>query len=228
MTEHIPIAGPWVSDLEARYVAQAARDAWYRGAGTFVRRFEQSFAGYIGVRHAIAVPHCTSALHLALLALGIGPGDEVIVPECTWIASAAPITYLRAKPVLCDIDPMNWCLDPESVRRNITSQTKAILVVDLFGNMPLMNELIAISEEHGIPLIEDSAESLGSTYSGIKAGKFGVGSVFSFHRTKTVVTGEGGLLLLDDDQLFERCMVLRDHGRKPGGPMYYNFEVTYK
>ena len=103
MTEHIPNMGPWVSDLEATYVAQAAREAWYEGAGTFVRRFEQSFADYIGVRHAIAVPHCTSALHLALLALGIGKGDEVIVPECSRIASAA--TFVGTQPVFADIDP---------------------------------------------------------------------------------------------------------------------------
>jgi len=112
MTENIPIAGPWVSDLEARYVAEAAREAWYQGAGSFVRRFEQSFASYIGVRHAIAVPHCTSALHLALLALGVGKGDEVIVPECSWIASAAPVTYVGAQPVFADIDPATWCILP--------------------------------------------------------------------------------------------------------------------
>ncbi|MDD5170563.1 MAG: DegT/DnrJ/EryC1/StrS family aminotransferase, partial [Syntrophales bacterium] len=114
------------------------------------------------------------------------------------------------------------------VERSITSRTKAIIPVDLFGNMPLMEELLAISDRYGIPLVEDAAEALGSTYKGIRAGKFGTGSVFSFHRTKTIVTGEGGMLLLDDDKLFERCMFLRDHGRKADGPAYYNFEVTYK
>jgi len=163
-----------------------------------------------------------------LTALGVGEDDEVIVPECTWIASAAPITYLRAKTIFCDIDPVHWCLDPESVERAITPKTKAIIAVDLFGNMPLMDELTAVAERHGIPLIEDAAEALGSTYKGRKAGTFGVGSTFSFHRTKTLTTGEGGMLILDDQQLYERCVVLRDHGRRPGGKMYFNEEVTYK
>jgi len=150
------------------------------------------------------------------------------VPECTWIATAAPVTYLRAIPVFCDIDPVNWCLDPESVEKSITTRTKAVITVDLFGNMPLMNDLVEICNRHAIPLIEDAAEALGSTYMGIRAGKFGIGSVFSFHRTKTVVMGEGGILLLDDDKLYERCMFLRDHGRKADGLAYYNYEVTYK
>jgi perosamine synthetase len=173
-------------------------------------------------------PNCTTAIHLLLTALGVGDGDEVIVPECTWIASAAPISYLRAKPVFCDIDPLNWCLDPQSVEQAITPRTKAIIAVDLFGNMPLMTELLEVSNRHGVPLIEDSAEAIGSTYQGIKAGKFGVASVFSFHRTKTLTTGEGGMLLIDDDKLYERCSVLRDHGRRPGTVTYFNEEVTYK
>jgi len=227
--EPIYMAGPSITQLEIDTVTDAVTNGWYGSkAYHYVETFQKEAAAYHGRKYGIMTPNCTTAIHLLMTALGIGPGDEVIVPECTWIASAAPITYLGAKPIFCDIEPVNWCLDPQSVKRNITRQTKAILVVDLFGNMPLMDELTAISEKHGIPLIEDSAESLGSTYNGIKAGKFGVGSVFSFHRTKTVVTGEGGLLLLDDDHLFERCMILRDHGRKPGGPMYYNFEVTYK
>ena len=227
--EPIYMAGPSITQLEIDTVMDAVTNGWYGAkAYHYVETFQKVAAAYHDRKYGIMTPNCTTAIHLLMTALGIGPGDEVIVPECTWIASAAPITYLGAKPVFCDIDAANWCLDPESVRRNITPRTKAILVVDLFGNMPLMNDLVAISEEHSIPLIEDSAESLGSTYDGIKAGKFGVGSVFSFHRTKTVVTGEGGLLLLDDDYLYERCMILRDHGRKPGGPMYYNYEVTYK
>ena len=173
-------------------------------------------------------PNCTTAIHLLLTALGIKEGDEVIVPECTWIATAAPITYLKATPVFCDIEPINWCLAPDSVRKYITKKTKAIIAVDLFGNMPYMDDITAIANEYGIPLIEDSAEALGSVYKGVKAGKFGIGSVFSFHRTKTIATGEGGMLLLDDEELYNRCMFLRDHGRKRDGLMYFNYEVTYK
>lgn len=220
------MAGPWITEHEIRVVEDCMRHGWYNY--DYVERFQREFAQYHDRRFGIMTPNCTTAIHLLLTALGIQDGDEVIVPECTWIATAAPITYLRATPVFCDIDPVNWCLDPRSVERSITPRTKAIIAVDIFGNMPLLDELIALAERHGIPLIEDSAESLGSTYNGVRAGKFGIGSVFSFHRTKTLVTGEGGMLILDDERLYERCMFLRDHGRKPDGPAYYNYEVTYK
>lgn len=222
------MAGPWITEHEIRTVEDAMRNGWYEHAYDYVERFQKEFAAYHGRAHGIMTPNCTTAIHLLLTALGVGEGDEVIVPECTWIATAAPVTYLRAAPVFADIDPVNWCLDPESLERSITPRTKAIIVVDLFGNMPLMDDVLRVAERHGIPLIEDSAEALGSTYRGARAGKFGVGSVFSFHRTKTLTTGEGGMLILDDDRLYERCMFLRDHGRRPGGPMYYNYEVTYK
>ena len=220
------MAGPWITEHEVKVVEDCMRHGWYNYH--YVETFQKEFAAYHNRKYGIMTPNCTTAIHLLLTAMGIKDGDEVIVPECTWIATAAPITYVRATPVFCDIDPVCWCLDPESVEKSITSRTKAIIVVDLFGNMPLMDDLLAIAERHGIPLIEDSAEALGSTYKGVRAGKFGVGSVFSFHRTKTVVTGEGGMLVLDDDKLYERCMFLRDHGRRADGPAYYNYEVTYK
>ena len=222
----IYMAGPWITEHEISVVEDCMRNGWYNYE--YVETFEKEFASYHGRNHAVMTPNCTAAIHLLLTAIGIKEGDEVIVPDCTWIATAAPITYLRAKPVFCDIDPVNWCLDPESVERAITPKTKAIIFVDLFGNMPLLAELIDVSARHGIHLIEDSAEALGSLYKGTRAGKFGIGSVFSFHRTKTVVTGEGGMLLLDDRDLFDRCMMLRDHGRSPESLPYYNDEVAYK
>ena len=224
----IYMAGPWITEHEISVVNDMMRTGWYEKPYWYVETFQKEFAAYHDRKYGIMTPNCTTAIHLLLTALGISDGDEVILPECTWIATAAPVTYLRAQPVFCDIEPLNWCLDPESLERSITPRTKAIIVVDLFGNMPLMDQMVAVADKHGIPLIEDSAESLGSTYKGTRAGKFGIASVFSFHRTKTLVTGEGGMLLLDDDKLYERCMFLRDHGRKPGGPMYYNYEVTYK
>jgi perosamine synthetase len=224
----IHMAGPWITEKEVKVVLDAMRNGWYEAPYKYVETFQREFAEWHGRKHALMTPNCTSAIHLLLTALGVGDGDEVIVPECTWIASAAPITYLRARPVFCDIDPVHWCLDPASVRSQITRNTKAIIAVDLFGNMPLVDELLAVADAHGIPLVEDAAEALGSTYKGRKAGTFGVGSTFSFHRTKTLTTGEGGMLLLDDEHLFERCSILRDHGRRPGGRMYFNEEVTYK
>jgi perosamine synthetase len=225
--EQIFIAGPWITEHEIKIVEKAMRD-WYEEPYFYCEEFQKVFGEYHDRKYALMTPNCTTSIHLLLTGLGIKPGDEVIVPECTWIATAAPITYLGATPVFCDIEPQSWCLDPESVRASITENTKAIIVVDLYGNMPRMDDLLSISEEYGIPLIEDAAEALGSEYRGIRAGKFGIGSVFSFHRTKTLTTGEGGMLLLDDDDLYERCFVWRDHGRRPDGPMYYNYEITYK
>jgi perosamine synthetase len=226
--EPIYMAGPSITEHEIEVVNDAMRNGWYEKPYWYVETFQKEFAAYHGRKYGIMTPNCTTSIHLLLTCLGISDGDEVILPDCTWIATAAPISYLRATPVFCDIEPVNWCLNPQSLERCITPRTKAIIVVDLFGNMPVMKEIVAIAEKHGIPLIEDSAEALGSTYEGTRAGKFGIGSVFSFHRTKTLVTGEGGMLLLDDDKLYERAMIWRDHGRKPGGAMYYNYEVTYK
>jgi perosamine synthetase len=163
---------------------------------------------------------------LLLAGLGIGPGDEVIAPDCTWIGSVACITYQKATTVFADIDPIHWCLTPESIEKSITPKTKAVIVVDLFGNMPDWDGIKEVCDRHGIYMIEDAAEALGSMYKGTRAGKFGVGSTFSFHRTKTITTGEGGMLLIDDEKLYERCKFLRDHGRAPG--TYYNTEVTFK
>eukprot|EP00210_Caulerpa_lentillifera_P009585 g9142.t1 len=203
------------------------RHGWYgKDAYTYVEKFESEFAAYHDRSYGLMTPNCTTAIHLLLAGLGIEEEDEVIVPECTWIASVAPVIYQRAQPVFADIDPVNWCIHPREVAKKISPKTKAVIVVNLYGNMADMDELRTLCDSKGIHLIEDAAESLGSVYKGTKSGKFGVGSVFSFHRTKTITTGEGGMLLLDDPALFERCKFLRDHGRAPG--TYYNTEVTFK
>jgi perosamine synthetase len=223
----IHMAGPWITNHEINIVEDAMRNGWYENSYDYVEKFQREFAIYHDRKYGIMTPNCTAAIHLLLTALGISEGDEVILPECTWIATGAGITYLRATPIFCDIDPENWCLNPRSVEKLITPKTKAVIAVDLFGNMPQYDELTKLCAHHQIPLVEDSAEAVGSTYKGVKAGKFGIGSVFSFHRTKTITTGEGGMLLLDDEKLFDRCMFLRDHGRKKDA-MYLNYEVTYK
>ena len=223
---NILMAGPSITDLEARTVADCMANGWFNY--DYVERFEKEFAAYHGRAFALMTPNCTSAIHLLLLGLGIGPGDDVIVPECTWIASAAPITYQRANTVFCDIEAESWCMDPAALERAITDRTKAVIVVDLFGNMPQMKEIAEIARARGIHLIEDAAEAVGSSYCGRRAGSFGVGSVFSFHRTKTICTGEGGMLLLDDEELFRRCQILRDHGRGPQTKPYFNEEITPK
>jgi perosamine synthetase len=224
---NIQMAGPWITEHEEKIVLDALRNGWYgKNAYHYVETFEAEFARYHDRKYALMTPNCTTALHLLLAGLGIGEGDEVIAPDCTWVGSVACITYQRAATVLADIDSEHWCLTPDSIERAITPRTKAVIVVELFGNMPDWDEILRLCARRNILVVEDAAEALGSKYKGIRAGKFGVGSTFSFHRTKTITTGEGGMLLLDDDQLFERCKFLRDHGRAPGS--YFNTEITFK
>jgi perosamine synthetase len=227
-TARIPLCGPSITQKEIDYVAEAAATAWYENAGTFNRRFERAFADYIGVKYAISLPSATSGIHLALAAVGVGPGDEVIVPEITWIASSAPVTYLGATPVFADVDRTNWCLDPKSFETAITPRTKAAIVVDLYGDMPDYDALLAVAHAHGVALIEDAAEAIGAEYRGRRAGSFGAAGIFSFHGSKTLTTGEGGMLTTDDAAVHDRVQVLRDHGRVPGDTTYRNAEVAYK
>jgi perosamine synthetase len=165
---------------------------------------------------------------LALLSLGVGTGDEVIVPDITWIATSAPITYVGATPVFADIDELSWCLSAESFAQRITPKTKAVIIVDLYGNMPDMDAILEIAEKYGIAVIEDAAEAIGSEYKGRKAGSFGEVSTFSFHGSKTLTTGEGGMLVTDREDIYQRCLFLRDHGRDPKSKMFWNTEVAYK
>jgi perosamine synthetase len=224
----IPVSGPWITEREIAYVTDAATTAWYEKANIFHERFERAFAEYAGRRYAIALPSCTSGIHLALAALGIGPGDEVIVPESTWIATAAPISYVGAIPVLADVDPVSWCLSADAFRARITSRTRAVIPVDLYGGMPDWDALIEVASSHGVAIIEDAAEAFGSRWRNHPAGSFGAASVFSFHGSKTLTTGEGGMLLTDDDALHARASFLRDHGRRPGDTMFMNEEVAFK
>jgi perosamine synthetase len=226
--KRIPIAGPSITSKEIDYVTEAVTNAWYGEANLFHERFERLFAQHCTRRHAVALPSCTSALHLALAALSVGPGDEVIVPDVTWIASVAPVRYCGAEPVFVDIDPRTWCLSPEAFEAAITPRTKAAIVVDLYGSMPDWDRLVDIAQRRGVVLIEDAAEALGSRWHGRPAGAFGAMSAFSFHGSKTLTTGEGGMLVLDDEGLLGRVLQLRDHGRAPGDTLFFNEEVGFK
>jgi len=226
--ERIPVSGPWITQKEVDYVSDAVAHAWYGNANIYLERFESAFARYLDVRFAVSLPSCTSAIHLSLSALGIGPGDEVIVPDITWIASAAPITYVGATPVFADIDPKTWCLSANSLADCITPKTKALIPVDLYGNMPDMDALRELAGRHRIAVIEDAAEAIGSEFHKRKAGCFGDTGVFSFHGSKTLTTGEGGMLVTDREDLYRRALFLRDHGRPPGDKMFFNTEVAYK
>lgn len=224
----IPISGPSITEKEIAYVTDAVTNAWYENANHFNFKFERAFAEYIGVKHAIPLPSCTSAIHLSLLCLNIESGDEVIVPDVTWIATSAPITYVGAIPVFADIDPVNWCLSPEALEQAITPKTRAVIPVDLYGNMPDMVAIHNIARQHDIAIIEDAAEAFGSELNGKRAGAYGHTGVFSFHGSKTMTTGEGGMLVTDDTVIYERALFLRDHGRPPGNTKFQNTEVAYK
>jgi perosamine synthetase len=226
--ERILVSGPSITQKEIDYVTDAVTNAWHGNANIYHDRFEKAFADYLGVRYAVALPSCTSAIHLSLLALGVGPGDEVIVPDATWIASAAPINYVGATPVFADIDRQTWCMSAETLAAAITPQTKAVIVVNLYGNMPNLPALIEVARQHGLPVIEDAAEAAGAEYGGQKAGSFGDTGVFSFHGSKTLTTGEGGMLLTNDEAIHRRVLFLRDHGRSPGDKQFCNKEVAYK
>lgn len=226
--ERLPVAGPWITQKEIDYVTDAVTHAWYGSANMYHERFEKAFAEYIGSRFAVALPSCTSAIHLSLLALGIGAGDEVIVPDITWIASSAPISYVGATPIFADVDPDSWCLSAASLAQCITPQTKAVISVDLYGNMPNMDALGTVARQHGVAVIEDAAEAIGSEFEGRKAGSFGDTGVFSFHGSKTLTTGEGGMLVTDRKDVYERVLILRDHGRAPGDKVFWNAEIAYK
>jgi len=226
--ERIPISGPWITQKEIDYVTDAVTNAWYANANVYNERFEKAFSEYIGVQFAISLPSCTSAIHLSLLSVGVGAGDEVIVPDLTWIASSAPISYVGATPVFADVDEKTWCLSAQSFEQLISLKTKAVIPVDLYGGMPDMDSICEIARRHGIAVIEDVAEAIGSEYRNRKAGSFGDTGVFSFHGSKTLVTGEGGMLVTNREDVYRRSLFLRDHGRNPGDKMFWNAEVAYK
>lgn len=207
---------PSITALEIQYATDAVTHGWGERCYEYIHRFEDAFRRHLGVKHAIATSSCTGAMHMGLAALGVGPGDEVILGDTNWIASAAPVTYLGARPVFVDVLPDSWCLDPARVEAAITPRTRAIIAVHLYGNMCDLDALLAIGARHGIPVIEDAAEAIGSQWQGRRAGSLGAFGTFSFHGTKTVTTGEGGMFVTNDDALYEKVLTLSNHGRARG------------
>ncbi|TCO42640.1 DegT/DnrJ/EryC1/StrS family aminotransferase [Dokdonella fugitiva] len=216
MSKRIHYTRPSITALEVSYATDAAANGWGDRCYEYIQRFERQFREYLGVGHAIATSSGTGALHIGMAGLGIGAGDEVILADVSWIASAAPIIHLGAKPVLVDVLEDSWCLDPAKVEAAITPRTRAILAVHLYGNLCELDALLDIGRRHGIPVIEDAAEAIGSTWHGRRAGSLGVFGAFSFHGTKTITTGEGGIFVTNDDALHERVLTLSNHGRARG------------
>jgi len=183
----------------------------------------------LGVKHAIATSSCTGALHMGMAALGIGPGDEVILADTNWIATAAPIVHLGAKPVFVDILSDTWCIDPNRVEQAITNKTRAIVATHLYGNLCDMHTLLEIGKRYSIPIIEDAAEAIGSIYHGKRAGSMGIFGAFSFHGTKTVTTGEGGMFVTNDAELYESVLTLSNHGRsRSQSKQFWADKIGYK
>lgn len=207
---------PSITELEVAYATDAAQNGWGDRCYEYIAKFEDMFRRYTGARYAIATSSCTGALHMGMAALGVGPGDEVILADTNWIASAAPITYLGAKPVFVDVRADSWCLDPERVEAAITPRTKAIMAVHIYGNLCEMDHLLEIGERHRIPVIEDAAEAIGSKWADAHAGNMGAFGAFSFHGTKTVTTGEGGMFITNDEALYKKTLTLSNHGRAAG------------
>ncbi len=206
-------AGPSITEREVEYVLDAVRQGWNENWNCYLNRFEKAFAGYVGTRFALSTSSCTGALHLALLGLGVGAGDEVLVPEMSWVATASAVAYSGATPVFVDIDPETWCMDPDSARRAITSRTKAIVPVHLYGHPADMPAITKLAREHNLSVLEDAAPALGATVNGQRVGGLGDLACFSFQGAKIMTTGEGGMLATNDEALHERIKFLADHGR---------------
>ena len=208
----IPSAGPSITGSEIKYVSKAIKIGWGNKMNYYIDEFKKSFSRFTGIKYILPTSHCTDAIHLAMLSLGIGKGDEVIVPDLTWVASAAPIIYVGAKPVFADVDPKSWCITSKSIESCITSKTKAIVAVDLLGNMPEWDKIIKLCKKKKILIIEDASEAVGAKYKSIPSGNFGTISVFSFNATKLIMSGQGGAFCTNNKKLYEKAKLLAHHG----------------
>jgi perosamine synthetase len=229
MSRKIYYTKPSIGEREAELVMDAVRNGWGEHCYDYIARFEKDFAKRIGVRHAVATSSCTGAIQLGLRALDLVPDDEVVMADTNWVASMAPMLHLGLRPRLVDVLPDSWCIDPEAAANAITPRTRAIMAVHLYGNLADMQRLQQIADEHGLVLIEDAAEALGSKIQGRMAGSSSRFSVFSFHGTKTLTTGEGGMLATNDPVLADRVRQLNNHGRAANDPrQFWPSELGYK
>lgn len=208
----IPIYQPLLNGNEKKYVNECLESTWISSKGDFIQKFEKKFSDFIGCKHSTTVSNGTVALHLALLSLGIGPEDEVIVPTLTYIASVNSIKYTGAKPIFVDSLHDTWQMDPKDVVKKITTKTKAVMAVHLYGHPCDMDSLTSICKEYNLFLIEDCAEAIGSKYKGKHVGTFGDISTFSFFGNKTITTGEGGMVVTNDETLHDRCIHFKGQG----------------
>jgi|Deesub1362B_J571_1020462.scaffolds.fasta_scaffold03767_4 dTDP-4-amino-4,6-dideoxygalactose transaminase len=228
MVKIIRVAKPFVDEEEVQAVREVLLSGRYV-SGPKVEEFEEKFADYIGVEHAVAVNSGTAALHIALASLGIGPGDEVVVPPLTFFSTVSAVLHQNAIPVFADIDAESFCLDPADFERKITENTKAIIPVHIFGNAAEMNEIVSIAEENDVTVIEDCAQAHGTEYKGRKVGSIGDAGCFSFYATKHMTTVEGGMITTDSDEIAEKARIIRNHGmigRDQHVMLGYNYRMS--
>lgn len=209
------MAGPLVTEAEERYVLDAVRNGVDAHWNDYIKRFSAALSDYLGVRHVLLTSSCTGAMHIGLMTLGIGPGDEVIVPETTWAATASVVVHVGATPVFADVDPETWCIDPKDVERLITPRTRCIMPVHVYGLAAPMVEVMAVADKHGIVVLEDAAPAIGTWCAGRRAGTFGAMGAFSFQGCKLIATGQGGALVTNDTALYERAYSISEHGESP-------------
>ncbi len=227
----IPVSAPALVGNEEAYVLDCLRTTWISSNGEYIRRFEGAFGEFCGVRHALSCTNGTVALHLALLALGVGPGDEVLVPTLTYIATANAVTYCGARPVFVDVEPETWNLDPSLLEAQITARTKGIIVVHLYGHPVDMDPVVAIARKHNLFVVEDAAEAHGAQYRARPVGSLADVATFSFYGNKILTTGEGGMVVTDDDHLATRIRHLKGQGMDPDRRYWftavgYNYRMT--
>jgi len=226
MRKFIPIAEPSITQREINYVTDAVKSGWVSSLGHYITEFEKKFAEYIGVKYALTTSNGTTALHLALVTLKIKEGDEVIVPDLTFVATANAVAYTRAKPIMVDVEPDTWCINPNCIKKAISKKTKAIIPVHLYGHPADMDEINKVAKEYGLYVIEDAAEAHGAEYKDKKVGSLGDVGVFSFYGNKIITTGEGGMITTNDEKLYQRAKFLRDHAMNPE-KRYWHPEIGY-
>jgi len=215
-------AGPSVSSKELAYTLDAALNGWNENNDYYLNKLSKSFSKFIGVNYAIPTSSCTGALHIALKALGIKKGDEVIVPNITWVATASVVEFVGAKPIFADVNLDDWNISPEEIKKLITKRTKAIIVVHLYGHPAKMNAISSIAKKYNLKIVEDAAPAIGAEYMKKKCGSFGDFSAFSFQGAKLVVSGEGGILLTDNYNLYKKAKKISDFGRKKAKTFWIN------
>ncbi len=227
----IPVAEPSFGKKELAFAVDAIRSTWISSQGEYIDAFERNFAKYIGVPYAVATTNGTVAIHLALAALGVGKGDEVILPDLTFVSTANAVVYTGAKPVMVDVDPATWCMAPTALERAITPRTKVIMPVHLYGHPADMDAIVKIAKRHKVHVLEDAAEAHGAHHRGRIVGSIGTLGAFSFYGNKIITTGEGGMVVTKSKKLYERLRMLRNQGAHPSRKYWYtevgfNYRLT--